>query len=106
MLRAQETGHRGRGGYSQLTISGANEPAPFPQAQVESRDFESFFRLFPDYLIRDALAGKEVLDFGSGYGGRTVEYKLCGAKRVKPVQVAKHFGVSLTTVRQISTGQR
>jgi SAM-dependent methyltransferase len=82
MLRAQETGHRGRGGYSQLTISGANEPAPFPQAQVESRDFESFFRLFPDYLIRDALAGKEVLDFGSGYGGRTVEYKLCGAKRV------------------------
>ena len=25
---------------------------------------------------------------------------------VKPVQVAKHFGVSLTTVRQISTGQR
>src|SRR3954471_18438528 len=25
---------------------------------------------------------------------------------VKPVQVAKHFGVSLTTVRQISSGQR
>jgi len=25
---------------------------------------------------------------------------------VTPVQVAKHFGVSLTTVRQISTGQR
>jgi ubiquinone/menaquinone biosynthesis C-methylase UbiE len=38
--------------------------------------------LFRDYLVKDALREREVLDFGSGHGGRTVEYKLCGAKRV------------------------
>ena len=80
MLRAQETRHVGR--YSQEDCSTSNKLILFAQAQTESKDFESFFGLFPEYLIKEALIGKEMLDFGSGYGGRTVEYKLCGAKRV------------------------
>lgn len=54
----------------------------FPQADVEASDYASLFRRFPNHLLKDVLKDKTVLDFGSGYGGRTVEYKLCGAARV------------------------
>src|SRR6266540_4329860 len=82
ILRAQQTRYKGSGGYSAKAPLEQGGSIRLPQAEIEAADFESFFRLFPDYLVKDALKDKEVLDFGSGYGGRTVEYKLCGAKRV------------------------
>jgi len=76
----------------------------FARADGEASDYESFFQFFPDHLLKDALKGQRVLDFGSGYGGRTVEYKLCGAARVCGIepfddvvelsrQYAEHRGV-------------
>src|SRR4051794_11217286 len=72
-------------GHQKIKVSPPDEIGTLPafsQAEVAAADFESFFHLFPDYLVKDALRDKEVLDLGSGYGGRTVEFKLCGAKRV------------------------
>ena len=71
MLRAQQTRNKGSGGYSAKAFRGQGGSTPFPQAEIEAADFESFFRFFPDYLVRDALRGKEVLDFGSGYSAST-----------------------------------
>jgi SAM-dependent methyltransferase len=86
ILRAQQTRYRGRGGYVAEAFPQQDGLTSFRQAEIEGANFESFFQFFPDYLVKDALREKEVLDFGSGYGGRTVEYKLCGAKRVCGVE--------------------
>jgi SAM-dependent methyltransferase len=84
ILKAQRTRYKGGVGYR----GDMNKPAgpQFPQAATESADFESYFRFFPDYLVKETLRDLDILDFGSGYGGRTVEYKLCGAKRVCGVE--------------------
>ena len=88
MLTAQRTRYKGIGDYSERAASGTS--APFPQAECEAADVQSFFRFFPNYLIKDALCGRTVLDFGSGYGGRTVEYKQLGAARVAGVEPFKN----------------
>jgi SAM-dependent methyltransferase len=85
ILHAQQTRYKGTGGNS-AKASLEQSGIPFPQAEIEAADHNSFFRLFPDYLVKDALRDKVVLDFGSGYGGRTVEYRLCGARRVCGVE--------------------
>src|SRR4051794_6698562 len=81
ILYAQQPHHRGSSESPTKAFGEQRDSIPFPQAQIEAADFQSFFRLFPEDLVQDALRGKDVLDFGSGYGGRTVQYKLCGAKR-------------------------
>lgn len=86
ILWAQGTRYKGSGDYSVKASLEQGASAPFPQAESEAADCESFFGFFPDYLAKDALRGKTVLDFGSGYGGRTVEYKLCGAVSVCGVE--------------------
>jgi endonuclease YncB( thermonuclease family)/ubiquinone/menaquinone biosynthesis C-methylase UbiE len=89
ILRAQQTRYKGTtsGHYSvEAFLEQGSGSISFPQADAEAADYESFFRHFQHFLIKDCLRDKEVLDFGSGYGGRTVEYKLCGAKRVCGVE--------------------
>lgn len=67
MRSAQSTPFRGSGGY------GGTSPAnPFRQSETEAAGVGTFTDLFAD--LPSALAGKTVLDFGCGYGGKTVEY--------------------------------
>ena len=91
ILWSQRTRYRGSSSQSgdQASVAPAAS-APFPRADSEASDYESFFRLFPNHLLKDALKGMTVLDFGSGYGGRTVEYKLCGAARVCGIEPFDH----------------
>jgi len=46
----------------------------FPQAVTEASRVNDFFNFFAPTDFARELGGKDVLDFGSGYGGRTVEY--------------------------------
>src|SRR5262245_19436177 len=92
ILWPQRTRHGDSGSQRVESASVANvaPPALFPQADTEASDYESLFRFFPNILLKDVLKGQQVLDFGSGYGGRTVEYKLCGAARVCGVEPFDH----------------
>jgi SAM-dependent methyltransferase len=92
MLRSQGASSlKGAGDYSQVTkISEANA-SPFPQAVAESMGLGAFFDRFPYYALPEALQGKDVLDFGCGYGGKAVDYHLkYGARRVSGVEPHKH----------------
>ena len=81
--RTQHTRFSGSGGFSTASFAASGDTRPFPQAEFERAHFDEFFRLFPAFALRDAIAGKDLLDFGCGYGGKTVEYKVrCGARRV------------------------
>jgi 2-polyprenyl-3-methyl-5-hydroxy-6-metoxy-1,4-benzoquinol methylase len=85
LLSQQARYLRSRGSSTKAAV-GQSGSIPFSQAAIEAADFQSFFSLFPAHLVKDALREKEVLDFGSGYGGRTVQYKMCGAKKVCGVE--------------------
>lgn len=87
IVQAQKTAYRGVGGYSTDSFAARGDTRPFPQADVERDQFEEFFKLFGDFPVRETIRGKDVLDFGSGYGGKTVEYRVrCGARRVCGVE--------------------
>jgi len=87
LARAQRTKHRGTGGYSPESFAAKGDSRPFPQADFEREHFEEFFGLFPAFDLREAIRNKDVLDFGSGYGGKTVEYRVrCGARSVCGVE--------------------
>jgi SAM-dependent methyltransferase len=91
ILQAQKTNRKGLGGYSEESFAIQGDTRPFPQADSERAQFEDFFGFFPDFDLKGALRDKEVLDFGCGYGGKTVEYKLqCEAKRVCGVEPFEH----------------
>jgi SAM-dependent methyltransferase len=87
---AQLTPLRGVGGYSAEAFQSRGVPEQFPQATQEARAFEDFFKRFPGEWgasIKKLMRGKDVLDFGSGYGGRSVEYALrCQARSVWGVE--------------------
>ena len=65
--------------------------------------FREFFALFPGIDIEASLAAKDVLDFGSGYGGKTVDYsRISGARSVvgvepfdKPIASSRRYAASL-----------
>lgn len=77
---AQRTPLRGRGGYSSLPVEKQRSATLLDKAQAEARDVERFFEFFQACDVRSEISGKSILDFGSGYGGRTVEYvQTCGA---------------------------
>jgi ubiquinone/menaquinone biosynthesis C-methylase UbiE len=87
ILRAQNTNQKGSGGYSAESFAAVGDVRPFPQADVERDQFDDFFKLFPAFPLVEAIRGRDLLDFGSGYGGKTVEYKVRGgAKRVCGVE--------------------
>src|SRR5687768_6138684 len=52
-----------------------------PATMREYKDGDSFFRCFGDKLNVRELAGKDLLDLGCGYGGRTAYYYLQAAPR-------------------------
>lgn len=84
IVRAQQSKHRGSGGFSAESFATKGDVRPFPQADFERDHFDDFFHLFPSrFHLRETILDRDVLDFGSGYGGKTVEYKTrCGARRV------------------------
>ena len=87
IVQAQKTKLRGSGGYSTESFSAKGDNRPFPQADFERDHFDDFFKHFPDFPLREAIRDKSVLDFGSGYGGKTSEYRIrCGARRVCGVE--------------------
>ena len=87
IVQAQKTTLRGSGGYSTESFAAKGDTRPFPQADFERDHFDDFFKLFPDFPLREAIRDKNVLDFGSGYGGKTCELKIrCGARRVCGVE--------------------
>jgi ubiquinone/menaquinone biosynthesis C-methylase UbiE len=84
---SQKTPFRARGGYSSLPLKQQQSASGLDKAAVEARDFERFFSFFPHHHVKMDIAGKYLLDFGSGYGGRTVEYvRSCGAERAAGVE--------------------
>lgn len=52
--------------------SGKPDADIFLQAKIEAAHFLEFFSYFK--IHSPQFSGKTILDFGSGYGGRTVEY--------------------------------
>ena len=87
ILSSQKTPSRGGGGFSAEGFAARGEQSAFPQADFERTHFDDFFRLFPEFPLRDAIRGRVVLDLGSGYGGKTVEYAAqCAAARVCGVE--------------------
>lgn len=107
ILAAQYTPMRGVGGYSPEAFTTRGERHDFPQASREAATFDEFFSLFPPGLeLRDALTGRDVLDFGSGYGGRTVEYALqCKPRFVWGVEpVERHVDLGNAYARSRGVG--
>lgn len=103
ILLSQHTPFRGRGGYSSIPASEQAQATSLDKARAEAADFQRFFSYFPDSSLSGQLRDRIVLDFGSGYGGRTVEYALkygpqmvCG---VEPVQAHVEAGQSLALER-------
>lgn len=87
ILRSQRTRFQGGGGYSAESFAAKGDLRPFPQAELEREHFSDFTRLFPTFDLCNLMADKHVLDLGSGYGGKTVEYKQrCGARRACGVE--------------------
>ena len=101
---SQITPLRGRGGYAAVTPRSAGNPVRFPQAIAEAALFEDFFQFFRPFDVKQALVGKDVLDFGSGYGGRTLEY----ARRFGPrfVWGVEPFENVIALSRQYAAEQR
>jgi SAM-dependent methyltransferase len=87
ILASQCTPFRGRGSYSAADPRRQQASAVFPQAIDEANRVEDFFEYFGQRNLSSTLAGLDVLDFGSGYGGRTVEYaRRYGARKVWGVE--------------------
>lgn len=81
--RSDGTRFAGGGGFSTESFAARGDARPFPQAESERDGFDELFRFFPALDLRAQIAGRDVLDLGSGYGGKTVEYKrTCGARSV------------------------
>ncbi len=103
ILASQRTRFRGQGGYSSAAFAGRGDQRSFPQAERESSAFRDFYSLFPGIAVEAAIEGRDVLDFGSGYGGRTVDYaRVSGARTVigvepfeAPVKLSRDYAASL-----------
>jgi ubiquinone/menaquinone biosynthesis C-methylase UbiE len=62
----------------------------FRSAEWEFNDNERFFRHFWGKFGCDQLRGRDVLDVGCGYGGRTVFYALeCGVKSIHGIDITQ-----------------
>lgn len=81
--RSARTRYAGSGGFSPESFSAQGVVSPFPQAEFERDNFDELFQLISAFDVRRHMTEKDVLDLGSGYGGKTVEYKRrCGARTV------------------------
>ena len=104
ILASQHSRFRGVGGYSPEAFAKRGSAAAFPQATRESSLYEDFFQFFRGrFDVEAAIRGRDVLDYGSGYGGRTVDYARRGGARhvwgVEPVEshitLAEQYAASL-----------
>ncbi|MDP5277499.1 class I SAM-dependent methyltransferase [Sphingomonas sp. DG1-23] len=90
MIRAaQYTPFRSRGvGYAATPdqLSEADPRKRLRQGYTEFEGVDDFYRIFPE--LPAAFAGKDVLDYGCGYGGKTVAYARLArfAAGIEPVQ--------------------
>lgn len=82
VLLAQKTPFKAAGGYSSRAFAAKGWADSFPQATREAGSFGDFFIFFRGQLTPELLSDKVVLDFGCGYGGRTVEYARQGHPRM------------------------
>jgi 2-polyprenyl-3-methyl-5-hydroxy-6-metoxy-1,4-benzoquinol methylase len=82
LLSTQRSRFRGVGGYSPEAFAAKRDSKPFPQASRESLLYRDFFGFFQgSFDVEKEIRGKTILDFGSGYGGRTVDYARLGGAR-------------------------
>lgn len=102
---SQKTPLRGRGGYSSLPLERQARASAVDKSIAEAADHQRFFTNFPGQDVAASLAGRDVLDFGSGYGGRTVEYaRRLGARRVcgiEPVEAHITAGRELAALWKV-----
>lgn len=79
----QRSGFRGLGGYSPEAFAARRDSSAFPQATREASLYSDFFDFFQGrFDAVGAIRGASVLDFGCGYGGRTVEYARRGGAQI------------------------
>lgn len=71
------------------TFELSHEDTGFASGQREYEDGDRFFGYFEGELRPMDLAGLEVFDLGSGYGGRTVHYAEQGAARVTGIEISE-----------------
>jgi SAM-dependent methyltransferase len=87
IIASQRTPLSSRGGYSPLPVEQQAQARPVDKSIAETADHERFFKYFPGLPVARELQGKDVLDFGSGYGGRTIEYaRRLGARHVSGIE--------------------
>jgi SAM-dependent methyltransferase len=71
------------------TFELAEDGGTLASGQREYDDGERFFGHFDGLLAPDDLQGKDVLDLGCGYGGRTVYYaERCGPRHVTGLEIS------------------
>ena len=99
---SQRTPFRGRGGYgvTEAQRSTVDPTIRFRQAIAEAASVGRFYNFFAD--LPESLRGKTVLDFGCGYGGKTVEFarwaaRVCGIEPYSNMvalarEYARHVG--------------
>jgi SAM-dependent methyltransferase len=96
IVLSQRTPFRGSGGYTREALAIKGRTEDFPQADLEASQFGEFFSYFSMPEITGWFRNKVVLDLGSGYGGKTVEYVMTlGAREVHGIEpVEKHVYLS------------
>jgi SAM-dependent methyltransferase len=105
MRAAQSSPFRGLGddfGATDDQLAHTDPKQRFRQAYTEAAGVGDFYAIFPE--LPEALAGKDVLDFGCGYGGKAVEFAghAKSVAGIEPVErhivlanaYARHRGIS------------
>jgi len=100
---SQGTRFGGLGGYSPEYFKERGDARQFPQAEREAESFEDFFQFFSRARVFEAVRGRRLLDFGSGYGGRTIEYvRKLGASEAWGVEpVPRHIELAESFARSL-----
>jgi 2-polyprenyl-3-methyl-5-hydroxy-6-metoxy-1,4-benzoquinol methylase len=98
---SQYTRFRGLGGYSPEDFRNRGETQPFPQGSRERALFSEFFGFFPDIDFKGSIVGKDLLDFGCGYGGRTIEYARQARSVVGVEPFTRHIDLATAYARSL-----
>jgi ubiquinone/menaquinone biosynthesis C-methylase UbiE len=101
---AQRTPFRGSVSYAGFGGNASGQSTQrFPQSEREAALVDDFFAFFRRSDVRELLHDKDVLDVGSGYGGRTAMYaQKYGARTVLGVEI---FDNVVQTARQFAASK-